>query len=702
MLMCVLGASPAAAECPKTAVFEALGLRVDQATLSKLVDVGLDFLPEDLPLPPTDWEIFSCPFETAASVGTTDTNLQVEVLSYNIALEADALRVEAQLNLRVDGAVEARLCDIPTDCQLRATARQATLSGRVRPAIDQCELRTEFEDVKIEVDSEQVDIELSDCVIVSSVIDFVLWGFQSIILEAVIPFLEDYIVQDLPALIRDSEIGVVLPSYSALGVDVTVAPDGLQFGSDSVQLSARAWSAPSGPPAACVSPDRGLELGIGPALPLNVVLGEGENARLVASQPFLQQLLLSAWGSGLFCFDLEALGVDLQTPLEPIFPGVEISTAVRSASAPALSLDQLGEQDLVIEVSELEADVELSLPGDDPVVALAETGARIAGRVVVDPASTSIAIEPIDLEVRPARVDLPQRSLEIRPEGVEQLFDDTLAPLVFGDTGRLVILDAIFAGAPVGLELVRVEAQPTLLEAGLRVWAKTPGDLTPPTTVLANAPRGPVSSTIPIEAASTDDFTPASMMRHQVTVDGLVDETLRAGQRFTLLGLMPGPRRVELRAIDLNDNVGEPVALELFVDTTPPELELIEAPLGVINRSSAEWRLRAVDNHSPEEALTASYELQAWGSEAEGRRRLAEGSFSLAEPLRLEDLPEDRILAVRFVVEDQAGNTAEMTSSFAVDTAPTLGCTSTSGEPTWALFFGLLLFLRKPRRTRGD
>lgn len=689
----------AMASCPEKAVPEALGIRLDEATLRKLVDVGLEYLPEVVEVPPAEWEIFSCPFGTAAAVGTDITRVRYNLLSHEVTLEADALRVTARVNLLIDGEAEAKLCDIPTDCRLEATVQEATITARVRPALDDCELRGEFEDVQIQVDSERVEVELSECSIVPTVVDLVLWGFQSIILEITMPYLEDYIVEEVPRLIQQAQVGVVLPSYSAFGVDVIIAADSVRFDGNSVQVTARAWSEPTGPVAACVPPGSSLEVDATTPEPLDVGLAEGDNARLVASQEFLQQLLLSAWGSGLFCFDLETLGVDLETPLEPIFPGVTLSTEVRSASAPQLTLDQQGGRDVLLEVEALEADVHLSLPGDEPVVARARTGASISGRVVVDPAATSIAIEPVDLKVLPASVELPTRSLPIRPEGLEKLFDDTLSPLLFGETGRLVILDAIFAGAPVALELTEVLAQDRFLQVGLRVWAKTPDDTTPPLTAWApSALAGPMGASVPIQAASTDDLTPDSMMRHRVTIDGIPEEAIRPGQRFTLFGLESGWRTIEIRAVDLNDNVGEPVAVDVFVDQVPPEVMVTEGPLGVINRRSAVWRVEATDDHSPPSALTASYLVEAWyqGTSVV----LAEGSFQLGQPLRLDDLPEDRVVAVRFTVEDEAGNQGEATNSFVADETPTLGCSASSVQPGWPLILGALVVL--VRRRRGN
>lgn len=700
-LVGLLSTTPASAECPDPAVREAVGLRVDEDTVRKLVNVALDYLPESVALPRLEQEIFSCPFSTAASVALSDTDLETEILSHRVDLEAEGLRVTARVNLLIEGEVEATLCDIPaTDCRLRSTIRPAVVSGRVRPILDACTIGTEFEDVSIEVASDDVEIELSDCAVVSSVVDLVLWGFQSLILDAVVPFLEDYIVEDVPRLIEEAGIGAVLPSFSALGVDVIVAPDGLVFDASSVQVTARAWAEPSGPAAACVPADRKLEVEPGEPEPMSVALGKNEGARVGASQDFLQQLVLAAWGAGLLCFDLETLGVDLESLLEPIFPGVSLSTELRSASAPRVRLAQTGGRDLVLEVPMIEADVLMSLPGDAPVLARGRTGAVVSGRVVVDPASTAIAIEPVGLEILPTRIELPTRTLNLRPEGLQQLYDDTVVPLVFGPSGRLTLLDAVFSGAPLALEMVAIESANEILEVGLRVWEKPPEDQVPPRTVVSTGVVGPTRSGVAIVAASTDDQTPAPLMRHRVIVDGVPQDAIRFGQRFRILGLESGWRRLELRAVDLNDNVGEPVEVTVLVDSEAPTVELLSGPIGVLSQPTAEWRLAATDDHSKAEDLVASYVLEAWGPDSGARTVLETGELSLEAPLQLRNLPEDQLLTVTFLVDDEAGNRGRLTSSFAVDGSPTVGCrASRGGSATPLLLIGLGLALR---RRRGD
>lgn len=700
-LALVGSATSARASCPQTAMPNALALRVDQPTLRKMVDVGLDYVPESLALPQAEWEIFSCGFGLKAWVETKRTDVRLEILSHEVSLDGDALLVVATANLYIDGDVGAALCDIETECQLAATVLPATITGRAKPAIDQCELRTTFEDVSIEVDSDDVEIELSGCSIVSSLVELVLDGFQSIILRFVIPYLEDYVVEDFPRIIEEAQLGLALPSFSAYGMNVEVAPDAVRFEGDSAFMSAQAWVEPSGPIAACVPPSADFVVEDPSSDPIAVQLREGEGARVGASEPFLQQLLLSAWAGGLFCFDLEALGVDLATPLEPIFPGVKLSTEIRSASAPRLSLAPNGERDVLLEVDALEAAVLMSLPGDEPVMATARTGARISGRVVVDPASTAVAIEPSAVDVLPASVELPTRTLGISEEGLEALFDDTLAPMLFGETGRLVILDAIFAGAPVALELLDVEAQPGLLEVGMQVWAKPKGDVSAPRTALAEDPDELCDGDLAIRTNSVDDLTPAGLLRHQLSIDGVPEESPRAGQRFTVFGLAPGAHRIELRAMDLSDNIGQPVVFEVVVDTEPPEVEIVERPEGVIHVHEAEWRVTAVDDHSPSAKLTGRFTIDELDAGTGERSLLIEGPFVVGQPLRLEGFPEDKVMEVRFWVSDEAGNEAEVATGFAVDTSPTVGCTASGARPAWPLFLGLGLFWLR-RRRKGD
>lgn len=699
LAIAVAGPSAQAA-CPEPSLPDALALRVDETTLQQLVDVGLGYLPAALDLPPVERRLFGCGFGTSARVGMTDTAIRAEILSHDVTLEDDALRVVAEMDVHVDGEVEAALCDLPTDCELAATARRATLSARVRPAIDACQLRTVIEDVRVQVDAEDVEIELSECVIVASLVDVVLDAFQSIILEVSLPYLERYIEADFPALIEAAQLGVVLPSFSALGVNVQVAPDAVRFDRGSVHVSASAWAEPSGPTAACVSAGARAALEPGPPRALEPALQPGEGARLAASQDFLQQLLDAGWRSGLFCYDLDELGVDLETPLQPIFPGVRLDAQIRAAAAPALELGAR-DADVLLDIPSVEADVQLELPGDPPARARARTGARVAGRVAVDPASTSVRIEPSGLQIRPTQVELPSRTLPVRREGLEELFDSEVVPLLLGE-GGLTVLDAVFAGAPVAVELTEVETEPEVLHAGLRIAPKPEADATPPETAWAPARPGPVGSVLTIETRSTDDLTPAGMMRHRVFVDGIPEETLRSGRRFAVTGLAPGRRRVELRAVDLSDNTGPPVAIEVLVDAAPPEVELARAPRGLIDTGDAELVVEARDDRSPASALDARYELLVWRQGQDAPAVVEEGPAPLGAPLRLRRLPEDRVLAVRVIVEDEAGNAAEALASFAVDTDPSVGCRGTSAGPSWLALLGLsVLFARPRRRARG-
>ncbi|MEO1230411.1 MAG: hypothetical protein AAFZ18_16035 [Myxococcota bacterium] len=679
-------------------------MAVDEATVRKLVNVALEYLPDSVPLPRLEQEIFSCPFSTAANVALVDTDLEADILSHTVELEADALRVTARVNLLVEGGVEATLCDIPAaSCELLSTVRPALVSGRVRPALDACELRAEFEDVSIEVDSDDVVIELSDCAAIEPVADLVLWGFQSLILDAVVPFLETYIIEDVPQLIQAAGIGAVLPSFSAFGVDVEVAPDALRFDENTVHVTARAWAEPEGLPAKCVPAGSNFSVDVDTPPPMMVSLGNNEGARLGASQDFLQQLVLAAWGTGLLCFDLAALGLDLEELLEPIFPEVTLRTEVRSAAAPVVQLTRSGAGDLILDAPSVEADVFMALPGDAPATARVRTGARIAGRVVIDPASTSVAIEPIDLDILPTEIELPTRTLSLRPEGLKQLYDDTLVPLLFGESGRLTVLDSVFSGAPLALELVEIDTKEGLLQAGLRVWEKPPDDRIPPLTVVSAALGGPTQSDVAIVANSTDDQTPSPLMRHRVIVDGIPQSPFRVGQRFRVQGLLSGWRRLEVQAVDLNDNLGAPVEVEVLVDTDPPRIEVVEGPLGVAPSTTVIWRLTAVDDLSPPERLTTRYALEAWTDDHGQRETLDEGSLSLDTPLTLEGLPEDQLLSLHFFVEDEAGNEAQVSRTFSVDTSPTIGCRSTSGSSLGSLVvlgFGLLA-LRRRHRARG-
>ena len=236
------------------------------------------------------------------------------------------------------------------------------------------------------------------------------------------------------------------------------------------------------------------------------------------------------------------------------------------------------------------------------------------------------------------------------------------------------------------------------------LWPINRNDRSPPHTVLTAPPSDPSPADVVVELESIDDETPSQFMRHYIEIDGVLEETLRSGTTVVIAGLSGGLHDIQLRAVDLNDNVdSSPVQIMILVDDIAPVVSITESPLGIVDSDRATLRFVAIDDRSAESALEARYTLAAIDPAGGNDIPLVSGALGAQRELVLDKLPEDTIVRVRIFAADEAGNAGSADAVFAINTNPTRGCaaggpTPIGLGPVLILVAGVLL--RRCRRRR--
>lgn len=171
-----------------------------------------------------------------------------------------------------------------------------------------------------------------------------------------------------------------------------------------------------------------------------------------------------------------------------------------------------------------------------------------------------------------------------------------------------------------------------------------------------------------------------------------------------LSGLADGLHRFAITALDVGSNESpQAVTFEVRVDSVLPVVTLQDPPRGVLREATTSISFTATDDVTPASKLALRWVLSEVVGDNQPDRPLGQGEALLGAPVLLPEVPEDRIVRVRIIARDEAGNEGEAQASFFRNGAPTLAaCASTgpAGLPS-LLLLALILARGRVRRRAG-
>lgn len=688
---------PAHAECTPGLVSNALAARVDQSAIDVLTPPMQALIPSSFALPDLTETLMECGglFEPTI-INTKQGIVELDVHELSVALEPDTLVVTLRGGIAASAALDLQLCALPdTACDGTVAVDRVTLVTRVRPSVSSCVPRYDFELVEVQVDPAAVRATLEGCGYYDDVLAAVHDTVRDMLLDYAVQeietLLQDLLVQHLPSLTT----AIFAQRATVARLDLAVEPESIVIDEGAITLGFRGTGTPAEGVADCIPAD--AKLGVPPPSAAPIVLPDAMVA-VGVSAPFAQRVVEAAWLAGWLCFDTRELDLDLEQWLEPILPGSSLGARLLAAQPPRLELAPAPGTDARLSVPLVRGDVELGLPNGESYTASAVANMALDAALRVDPGARSVVLSPRDAALDDLAITLGATTLGFSEESVSAFIANAVMPAFSEQLADLPIVTGIFAAAPVAVALDAVDIRRSMIAARLTLVAVDLDDRVAPETIVTDAPRCPCGPEVTLVAASTDDTTPDGMIRHQVIVDGVTEETIRAGHELRLAGLSSGTRLIELRAMDLAGNVDStPVQLRLDVDAVPPEVRFVAPPVGIVDPAKVVLTVEARDDVSPTSLLGLRYVVGAVSRQNLPDTPITKGGILPGKPLTLRDLPDGATVRVTIIARDQAGNESEAQLTFAAVAEPAMGCTAVS-TPGWLGLVSVLLLVRRCRR----
>ena len=692
----LLAPSPSPAQCVPGGITGAVSARLDQSLLPVLGPLIQQEIPPSIAIPETPYTVFTCsgPFDNTV---VTPQGVVAHLTTKSVALqfEAGAVVLDAVVDVTLDGRLALQICAAPdANCALNAAVTGALVHARLEPSVVKCAPKMPITDFKLTIDPAKTQLVLSDC-LYDGLLNTAYGWFQGYLVQTLSTKIGDAVKEKLPPLIESFTTGLISSGYDYRKVHISAAPSKLSVSPAGVLLTFDGDLRPIGtpPPAWCLNGDEVLppEPGVPAPPPSGTAM-----VSLTTSQPMLVRAVRATWLAGGLCYSSTEFGLDLSTPLDFLAPGVQVTGRVAVSDAPSVTLAKSA---LVVGMQALAADLFMQVPGSPATKLSLSTGATLAGTVAIDPQLQSVVLDLSDAQTTGALLTAPGTSLALTAGTLESVLKTSLLPALARYRGRMALLGNLFVAAPLATRVASVDVSAARVQVDLEAMARDPSDHTRPVAKLRVQPPSPAQPRFTVEMDSTDDKTPQRFLRHRITIDGLPDPELRSGQKLVLSGLLDGTHKVAISALDVGGNESAaPVTFNVRIDSVVPVVTLIDPPRGVIREGPPAIAFTATDDVTAPSKLTVRWVLSQVVGDNKPDLPLGQGEVIGGGPVQLPQLPEDKIVRVRIIARDEAGNEGVAETSFFRNSEPTMGACASSGPAGLPSLLALALLWTRRRK----
>jgi hypothetical protein len=666
-----------------------VGVHLAPEALGPLTQAVTAELPRDLPIDDLHTSLLPCPVGAGISLDMSQAKAQIDLHELTVMPQNGAVNVHAMFDLA--GAAHVQLtnavaCLSDLSCDLAFDTRGANVSSALALAISSGTVSAGVNDLQIALQPNDLHVHISNCALQylnGQLLDLITQQVAQLsqsmvarLLKSVLPpLIEDKLQQQL------GRSGMLMGfGYDVAATDLSVSQGGIDA---YLQLGVRY----TGPAAACISDEASAAARDAPAS------DRGGQAFTMSSAPggplaigvtygLLDQVSSAAWQSGLLCIDdskAKSLGLDLgdAASLVPGLPsGTAIHFSVRTDQPPAIAAGPDGSLSLDLEGVELH--VTLAAPGVAPADIVVGTDATIAAKAAVDPMSGMLTLALVDLDVRRLTVTSGQdtaTSFSLDPARLEVLMKDVVLPLAAEHLSNAPVAPAEFGFDKFFIGLDTLVNRDEGLYVGMRPFVRPASDTVAPTARFHGnvaALQRPGMARFMMDG--TDDATPPSLMRYAYRLDGGALSAPKFGSEVMIPVVAPGPHRVDIQALDVNDNASMAVSTNFEIDAVPPVLTVTAQPEAVVRAASVAVDFSGSDDRSPAGALTYAWRLEQ-ALPGQTAKRVGGGDrapLTGAGHIDVDHLESHGVYNLTVLLYDEAGNVTSQTIGFGV--ADTGGC----------------------------
>lgn len=650
----------------------------------------------------------------------TSVNLDIDNLDISMP-QADRLRVDITLSVLASGRLDI---DGPYAClgsagctdDIRLDGGRAILDFDIM--VENGMPRVALANLDLQITEDDIDVTVSDCAI-SGVINTVVGFARSWLLDYLLGKAEELAEQNVGPLLEGVLAGFMKQDLKFGAADVSVALEDLAIDPAGLQLTVDVDAHNDLDPAECIGDDDPGEPDRHQGTPPNFNGAMSSHLGLAVNFGMIDDVLYHVWRRGLTCLTgdhLEALGIHLDfehvSALLPGFPsGTEFDLDIKLTKPPRVAGKASADASMAVTIEGLEVTIIGNLPdGTERAVGMS-IDMDAAATVAVDPTTNALLVRLDGAEMKSMKFDQQAAAtLGFDPAQLRQVMNNAMVPKLLEKLGDLPVTGSMFNFADYAIILRNLDtASEAYLLAEVDLFRAPADDSNAPDTAILSSPAGIVSpATARIQVGGTDPEIPSELLRYLVKVDG-VERPLSPITEFTVGEIgQTKTYRVEVAAVDLNDNTdASPATIELTVDGIAPEVLI----LGERNITQPEGGLldlawSASDDTTPESALSTTLKIYRLKdkSDALSAELIDEVAVDTGATTAQVDLTPGNLYRVEVEVTDQAGNTSSSSVLFDAGTGGCLcnaGGNPADGIPFALAMLALLAMGRRRRRLRA-
>ncbi len=672
----LLGARAAHATCSRDLVKQAVVGRITQESIDSILRPVGALVPENIQLPRTTVEVFSCgSWFDSTTITTERGNIRLALSQIQIDLDGGDVVIDVAGDIEADADLAMTVCLLPNaNCSAGVTARGVNVHARASISVDECVPNIVISEFNIAIDNNDIEAHLDDCGGYSYVVEWLEDWLRGGLLDYATQELGNY----LPKLIREQISAVTTELLSSnlqvRDVSFRAEPEWVAIDDTGIMVSFAAGTSPDkvadcargvAVPNAAIDPTEGIRLPSGTSIAVSGRLG--------------QNILTSAWQAGWACLDLSSIAPGMTNVLDSVLPGAHTEVTIAVKKPPVFTLSPSSVGSAALELPDVRGNIRIEVPGDRDYTADFKTSLSIAADVAISPMSRQVQLTPRDFGIGSVDVTLGQAALGFSKDSIDRFVRHEVAPLFTSTLADLPLVSNLFSAALVGVSIDALSTTQNAVTAQVAVTGVFQTDDVPPKTAFAQQPECPCAPELSFTMKSSDDTTPAGMVRHRIEIDGVQQSQLQGGGIVKVrVPSKPGdqtPRSVRIAAVDLAGNVDvNAKAMEIVIDAQPPTVGLVNEPKGIIDTDAVRLAVQVTDDIAV--ADTIDYKVAVVSRNAEPDQVFIERTQSVSDPIELYGLPDATTVRLTIVGRDRAGNSTEYRTSFAVLAYPTMGCSA--------------------------
>lgn len=684
---------------------------------------GVDFLETEIPrlvgaeplaAPPVLNE-FLC---TEIEQRNTEITLDVQAAQINLLASG-----HLQLNLQFAAVATGELsledvfaCFGSVLCQDEIVIEQGSASIELATRRVAGRATLEVVDVSLVADEDDVEITISGCSLggaATGLIDFLPGFLRQSIIDNITGGIEENAGTMLGELL-DGFIGGSGMVGGDLGfAQVSVGLEDIDIRPSGIGLAAGLDVSASGETAECVAGKTATEPGDQAGAAPDLLSGSPAHLALAVNFGAVDDLLHHVWRGGLLCLDddsFAAFGIPIDfevvsEALPGLPPGTELSIDIVFGQPPSFGPGEV-DGDISLALRDVAVTIVGELPGGGTTTFDIAVEGTASGRIGIDPATNALAAQIRGVDIASLQIDTSgKNAAQLDSARILWVLEELVLPSLFEDLGQVPVYGAVVAFAGYALILRDLSASAAYLSVKADLFRIPTDDSGAPDTLIESAPSGPVSpKTARIQVTGSDAKIPSELLRYQVKVDG-VDRPLTYFRELKVgqIGVSK-THEVEIRAVDLSDNVDPtPATVQVQVDGIGPALTILGER---VRRAKAaveaiEWTLS--DDTTPAGQLAVTMTVLELDDPTDPltARVISEHMLSPGQTSAQVESRANTITRVEIAATDSVGN--ESRSSLMIDTTESGGCSTGRGRAAgsgavFAALAAVVAFRRRRRR----